>query len=426
MSELIEDKINELHSLLMDRPNEVLTIFNNFFGEDKVDMQGFPTVEQLKDRLRATCLSVYIPTQSFGTELPNDCRSYTLYTVNDELREIILNNICTPVMVRNIGDLAYKSGFILVHFPHVRIANEYDRFVDINHLYAKVRVSYNGSMCGCFTLNRSEYTYLHMINNYMHSHVSGIPMRDFTEFQSPCTGSGPINSTMSNLNREFDTDLWELFCLELSKYVQVESIEGTPYHRLESLGTNGRYAADSSFRVINTNSLCVAQSKEIIKDFIPYFLSQNKLRFNYANGSFSVGMSFIEYMLTISNEFISWYNKKYNDKSWEYTFIQLKDWEVIRVGIIADNKFYTCGISDDRRRYVEYNGNKMCTFKGKDVLINITDINAADEVHESILLDIKLALFILGKILRVINYKYGKPEQRDQEGNRISEKVRYI
>ena len=40
MNELIESKIEELYSLLMDKPNQVLAIFNDFFGEDKVDMQA--------------------------------------------------------------------------------------------------------------------------------------------------------------------------------------------------------------------------------------------------------------------------------------------------------------------------------------------------------------------------------------------------
>ena len=257
------------------------------------------------------------------------------------------------------------------------------------------------------------------------SHVSTIPTNDFTKFQTPCTGTGPINDTISNLSNEFDSDIWRLFCLELSKYVEVESIAGTPYHRLENLGTSNMGAGEDIFRVVNQlryeNSI-----KEMIKEFVSYFINQGKLKFNYANGSYSIGMSFTEYILVISNEFIDWYNKKYNNKELKYTFDTLKRSDVLKEGIIANNKIYYENSRRNVNSYAAYNGQRMCTFKGKDVLINIVDINEVKEDNKSIILNTNIALYILSKILRVINYRYGKAEQRDQEGNRISEKVRYF
>ena len=38
---LIEEKIEELYNSLMAKPLQVLGIFNEFFEEDKVDMQGY-------------------------------------------------------------------------------------------------------------------------------------------------------------------------------------------------------------------------------------------------------------------------------------------------------------------------------------------------------------------------------------------------
>ena len=257
------------------------------------------------------------------------------------------------------------------------------------------------------------------------SHVSDIPTSDFTKFQTPCTGTGPINDTISNLSNEFDSDIWRLFCLELSKYVEVESIAGTPYHRLENLGTSNMGAGENVFRVVNR--LGYEDSiKEIIKEFVPYFIKQGKLKFNYANGSYSIGMSFTEYILVISNEFIDWYNKKFNNKEWKYTFSTLKSSDVLKECIIANNKIYYESSLRNVNSYAAYNGQRMCTFKGKDVLINIVDINEVKEDNKSIILNTNIALYILSKILRVINYRYGKAEQRDQEGNRISEKVRYF
>ena len=426
MNELIESKIGELYSLLMDKPNQVLAIFNDFFGEDKVDMQGFMSVDELKSWLSVTPISAYTSREVLGMSMEdyNTYRSQPLTNLRGEVLDLVLNQLCSEI-VDTIGDIKFSSGFILVHFPHVRITNEYNRFVDINHLYAKVKVLHNGSMNGYFSLNRAEYTYLHISSGYMHSHVSTIPTSDFTKFQTPCTGTGPINDTISNLSNEFDSDIWRLFCLELSKYVEVESIAGTPYHRLENLGTSNMGAGENVFRVVN--QLRYEDSiKEIIKEFVPYFIKQGKLKFNYANGSYSIGMSFTEYILVISNEFIDWYNKKYNNKEWKYTFDTLKRSDVLKEGIIANNKIYYENSRRNVNSCAAYNGQRMCTFKGKDVLINIVDINEVKEDNKSIILNTNIALYILSKILRVINYRYGKAEQRDQEGNRISEKVRYF
>lgn len=428
MNELIENKIEELHSLLMDKPNQVLAIFNDFFGEDKVDMQGFMSVDKLKSWLDVTPISRYASRELLGMSR-EDYNTYGRQSLTDlrgEVLDLALSRLCSKWMVDSIGQEKFGSGFILVHFPHVRITNEYNRFVDINHLYAKVKVLHNGSMNGCFTLNRAEYTYLHISNEYMHSHVSSIPTSDFTQFQTPCTGTGPINDTMSNLSREFDSDIWRLFCLELSKYVEVESIAGTPYHRLESLGTSNMSAGEGVFRVVNYLDYYGDGIGEMIKDFVSYFIKQGKLKFNYANGSYSIGMSFTEYMLVISNEFIDWYNKKFNNKELKYTFDNLKRRSVLKEGIIANNKIYYENSRRNVNSYAAYNGKRMCTFKGADVLINIVDLNEVKEDNKSIILNTNIALYILSKILRVINYRYGKAEQRDQEGNRISEEVRYF
>ena len=428
MNELIESKIEELYSLLMDKPNQVLAIFNDFFGEDKVDMQGFMSADKFKSWLDVTPIYEYASRELLGMsrEDYDTYRGQSLTDLRGEVLDLVLNRLCSEQMVDIIGQNKFSSGFILVHFPHVRITNEYDRFVNINHLYAKVRILHNGSMDGYFALNRSEYTYLHISNGYMHSHVSSIPTGDFTQFQIPCVGTGPIRDTMFNLENEFDPAIWRLFCLELSKYVGVESIEGGPYHKLENLGTSNMSAGEGVFKVVNYLNYYGSGMEEMIKDFVSYFIKQGKLKFNYANGSYSIGMSFTEYMLVISNEFIDWYNKKFNNKELGYTFNILKMNYVLKECIIANNRIYYKNSSRNVNSYAAYNGKRMCTFKGADVLINIVDLNEVKEDNKSIILNTNIALYILSRVLRVINYRYGKAEQRDQEGNRISEEVRYF
>lgn len=413
----------------MDKPLKVLDIFNDFFGEDRVDMQGFPSAYEFKVWLDIASISEYMSRVALNMN-QEDYIIYggkTLTELDDKTLDRVMEILCSNNnVVESIRAKKFNQGFILVHFPHVRVTNEHDKYVDINHLYAKVVVNSNGSGNGYFTLNRAEYTYLHISNGYMHSHVASIPTSNFTNFQSPCTGSGPINDTLASLAREFDEDLWRLFCLELDKYVQVESIAGTPYHRLEQLGTANMSSTDNTFRALNVLGRRGHLDKNIVKSFTEHLIRDRKLKFNYKSGSYSIGMTFVEFMVLISNEFISWYNQKFNEGVYIYTLDNLLRSKVIRKGVIAGDKIYYDSNSRNLDTYRSFIGKKMCTFKGKDVLINITEINEVANNNKSNLLNSEIALYILTRILNVVNYRYGKSEQRDQEGNRISEKVRYF
>lgn len=429
MNELIEKKVSELYNLLMEKPRRILEIFNDFFGESRVDMQGFMSIDELKQSLSNKDISKYVSKDILDISL-EEWDTYKLCTIinlKEEILDRVLEVLCSNQIVTNVGNNLFKPGFILVHFPSVRITNEYDKYVDINHLYAKININYNGSGNGCFGLNRAEYSVLHISSDYMHSHVNRIPIYNFTVFQTPCTGRGPINSTLTSLAREYSEDLWRLFCLELDKYVQVESIEGVPYHRLENLGTSLMTVYDNAYKVTNdllpTGGIFTPAKA---KEFTKYFINSKKLKFNYKHNSYSIGMPFNEFIVLISNEFINWYNAEFNRKVYTHTLENLLRSNVLNKGIISDNKVYFKNSSINIASYTNYVGKKICTFKGKDIRVVITDIEVFDERNMSYLLNPKIALYLLTRILNVVNYRYGKSEQRDSKGNIISEKVRYI
>ena len=155
------------------------------------------------------------------------------------------------------------------------------------------------------------------------SHIGSIPTNDFRCFQYPCTGSGPINGTISTLNRNYDEDMWNMFCLELSKYVTVESIAGHPYHYLEKLGTNNMENGVDRF---------ITSDK--FNELVRHFINSKKLKFNYVNGSYSIGMSFIEFIVLISNEFIKWYNDQFNKEELTAKFANLKRHGILKECVI--------------------------------------------------------------------------------------------
>ena len=187
----------KLHKELMEKPLKVYEIFKDFFGENLVDLQGFPDL---------------IP------ESPA------------------------------LGESGY-SGYIIVRFPHVTVTNEHERSVDIREVYVKLKIDHTGSLIGKFQLSRAHFPMSHIRSNYAHSHIPGIPSLD-SPFLDPCLGSGPINNTINSLNVDFDEDLWNLFCLELQKYVGTESVSGVPYRYLEHIGVD-RFSSS-----VNTFNIC--------------------------------------------------------------------------------------------------------------------------------------------------------------------------
>lgn len=426
---LIEEKIEELYNSLMDKPLRVLGIFNDFFGEDKVDMQRYWSLDKFKSWMNIEPLSTYIPNGDIVGMSSNDWSMYNTGSITDLPKDWAEKaaNVLTSVAVKErIGSAKFNNIFILVHFPHVRVTNEHDKFVDINHLWAKVKVMYNGTMNGGFTLNRSEYTMLHISSRYMHSHVSSIPTNDFTKFQSPCTGSGPINGTISALNRDYDKDTWDMFCLELSKYVTVESIAGTPYRYLEKLGTdNMEMGIDRFITYLSPNYYKDALGSDELKEFVKGFINLKKLKFNYVNGSYSIGMSLIEFIVLISNEFIKWYNDQFNKGRLTARFTELKRENILKECIIDNGKIYYDRSRNNVNNCAQYIGKKVCVFKGKEIIVNITDIAEVRNENKSIILNTQTALYILATILKVLNYRYGR-SKATHESSQFGTEVRYL
>ena len=426
---LIEEKIEELYNSLMDKPLRVLGIFNDFFGENKVDMQGYWSLDKFKSWMNITPLSAYILNGSITGMSMDDWDVYRAFPITElpeSQVEKVANALTSATVREEVGSITFNRIFILVHFPHVRVTNEHDRFVDINHLWAKVKVMYNGTLNGGFTLNRSEYTLLHLRSNYLHSHINNIPKNDFTQFQNPCTGSGPINGTISALNRDYDEDMWNMFCLELSKYVTVESVTGVPYHHLEKLGTNDMATDVNRFiTYLSPKYYGSVFNFGKLKGFVRCFINSKKLKFNYVNDSYSIGMSLIEFIVLISNEFIKWYNDQFNKGELIAKFEDLKRWGVLRECIIDNGKIYYDNGRNNVNNYAQYIGKKVCVFKGREITVDITDIAEVRNENKSIILNTQTALYILTTILKVLNYRYGR-NKATHEDNQLGTEVRYL
>lgn len=372
-------KIESMYNILMEKPNLIYEVFKGFFGEEFVDIQGYPSLDEYTSSL-------------------------------ESLDESLILSRTSP-----LSDIMFNNIFILVRFPEVRVTNENDKYIDIWELYAQCPITYTGKSRGYFALNRSKYNMFQLLNNYMHSHISSIPLHNLTSFQSPCLGSGPIRDTLALLSadEDFDELRWQLFCLELSKYVEVESLDGGPYNRLEQLGEQTLTPGEVTWPMTPYSNVpeTIYLSAENIQDFTEWLISKRNLEFDY-NGSFGIAMSFIQWMVFISNEFIEWYNLRYSQSYISASYTQLLESETVKRGIIKNNRLYYDN-SRVGRSYSRYIGQKVCTFKGQDVLFSITDIEEPNN-NFSTFLNVAIAETIYKSIVQLVNYEYSNNSPETQ------------
>ena len=431
----IEEEIKKQYDEGVAKVHRVYDIFKDFYGEERVDLQGIKSLDDFKTKLNNTPLKDYLSTREIGYLSTGTSEDKLLHLTNKD-QSRILDMVNLPVRVW--GGRTEYNPYILVWFPSIRVTNEYDKYTDIKDLYAKVPIAYDGSLINKFALNRATYTLLHIASGYMHSHVSNIPTGGFSYFQNPCTGSGPINDTMGSLVSGFDEDLWNLFCLELAKYVTVESIAGVPYHKLEDLGASNMRRIDSTHYEIksilptNWQSLHsrngTLATPGLFKEFMLYAIASNKITYGHSEGSYRIGMPYFKFAVTLSNLFIEWYNKKYNEfaKS-EHPLPSLEDLrraETIISCKVVNNKFYSDFDIRGLDRYRRYIGNYMCTFKGRDVKINISDLDEAPKDYSNIL-NPSLIGFFAWRLIETINFEYGNKDSNNASGQ-ITKGRRYL
>lgn len=338
----------------------------------------------------------------------------------------IVHNIFNEFFGEENVDLQGQT--MLIHFPEVKVTNEHDRSVDITHLWVKVKLSLDGTIDGYFQMMRSELTLEQFESGYSHSHIHAVNTGNFHRWSDPCLGNGPIRNTIASLSTQFSEEMWNLFCLELSKYVTVESLTGVPYMYLERIGTSYNTTTQEirfPFEHIN-DAVCSAEIEQFIAAFIPAILSKRPFGFNYANGSYGIAMSERDLFITLSNLFIEWYNSlpAAQQTSREELFAR----GVLLKGKCIGNKLYYI-FDNNTNAVANYNrliGRSLFRFKNRTITFNITNIvsTVEDDPNMSIFLSETMVTVIIDRILRTINNKYGQPST--EEGTFSGEAHRYL
>lgn len=420
-TENLEQDVNNLldilHNKLTKNRSEVYSILIDHFGEDRVDLQV--SKEEEIDYILCTDVPTLLRCANIQID-ENFCYSGPLKDLELKDQKHILNIISDSTNFDR-----YFMDFwptVLIHYPETKVTNEYEDSTTIYDSYIKFNINRFGRLRDSFTMARTTYTREQFDSNYMHSHANGIHMSDDgIEFSHCCLGTGPIATTVNNLNGDFDLDIWRLFCVELDRYIETESISGGPYNRIYYIGNNASYRELPSAFVFRTtlshyninpvlrreNSL---QIKEDIKHFIKYVIESKKIKFRYVQCAYDIGMSFKDLVLTMSNLYIDWINKN-NGVQFNVNKDDLINKGVLIRGIIKNNKFYKT--NDNRVSQITSTEKSGLIFKGKEVPFKI--IGDTGESNVILILNTAFIMKIVNILLNILNYRYEESESTPSE-----------
>ena len=372
----IKEQIRNKYYTPTESINTVYDIFKDFFNEVRVDLQ-----------------------------VNKEFKNYLEYLLEardeDNLNEIFnydLNSTLNIVKFKRIY-IEIPPFFIFVHFPDVTITNEHNDSINIKDLYARIPIYWNGTLNRRFEMIVTTYTRTLFNAGYCHSHLHHL-YGNKPIFDTPCLGTGPLVETCNVLTSNFTEDNWRLFCVELSRYVTVESLLGTPYFRMTDISDK------RSNKLINIHKVSnyIWDHKELLIETIHNLVSKKLLNFKYVNGEYNFANSEAELIRIISNEFIAIYNDKFNKKEVNETLLQLANRSfVIKVKYYNNNYYYIGRITNKIPSDAV-----LFTFKGKDIKTVITD--DITDIKETFILNPDKISYIATKLLEFININYGKEQ----------------
>ena len=419
MLDTVRDKLREIYDRLNGKHNTILELFIDQFGEPFVD-SDIKTFDELVEFLNSKTLGTFID----GYEGRNEYGHYSIdrqdYDTNgrgkpflEYIPDLGILDYITPSIKHFLGLESDSLKTIMVYFPNVRVTNEYDKFIDIQDLYASVKIKSDGRLREYFRLARTTYPYKQFKAGYAHSHMMRVDSGNAGQWSYPCTGTGPINATMDTIKASYNEQFWGLFTFELAKYVTVESIAGTPYIRLEEVGKGDVDESMSNFNSQGKNILS-GSIKHLINAFTQYYAEKHKFRFQFVNGQYQIGESSVSMIVNLSNEFIAFLNDYRCRVANVPTLQQLKNTYVLQNYVVANGRIYQ--ISNNGRDIsaaTSANGRDLFRFKGEMVKLKILVDGNTVENH-SLLLAKNYCEAIITNVLSIINYQYGKRQNQSQ------------
>lgn len=286
---------------------------------------------------------------------------------------------------------------IIIRIPKETVTNELGLSTVIYDLFVKISFTRSGRMVWGISYKKSTFTEAQLFSKYIHSHCPRLCYDNTEAWNGVCTGSGPINNSMHLLGDEnTPLQVYYGFISELRQIIRVESIEGGPYIRMESIMSPHTpvksVVAKSAKGLFNIRNSNPKHLKALLKSYI----LSNYMKFGFINKKFCLGTTFVEWLI----EFTEY------AKAWgEANNVPIIDTSVI----LKDNKLYVPdpNISQAELKRTENLINKpVITFRETEYKIRIIDDSSSKQVRK--LIAPEIGATILNSILNTLNNWYGK------------------
>lgn len=235
--------------------------------------------------------------RSFSYDLIKRC----MKTVLDDIL-----NVLEKEMDPSDGCLA-----VVTYFPKKTISNENDLSMELTDIYVKTKFRLSGKFNSMF-LCRTTLTENEFLSNYQHSHCNS---HNF-EYGTLCLGAGPLSFTTSKLKTINVTDenlykvFLNLYCFELDKYLEVESITGGPYHYISDvLNYGNEFVADNGIDELSEIKYIYSRNvinESLLKEFFSNYsevLVENLLNMVvvFNNNYITIKNSIIDFISIVDN-----------------------------------------------------------------------------------------------------------------------------
>lgn len=400
--------------------NEVIDLLRDYFTEELTDVTYINSNIDLLNLFIGTPLIDMAPSVVRGTDyryetmqvlnrLGNNLSNQAKQVLEDVVKEVVAEPTTFLDNLISLNNTAY----LYIRFPKVTVTNEDDKSVDIDELYVLVPINGDGTLRREFSMVRSSYPIIQWLSGYSHSHLPSLNTKSVPHFAYPCLGNGPLRPTQDNLRHKFNIDMWGLFAFELEKYVTQESLLGGPYIKLESIGKSSEA---TEIKLCYRDELHFLCDNIDFRDFLISYCSHTNLNVSYKEGQYDLGITDVNFVISLSDYFIKWYNNKVAEGVYYTTLINLIDNNILNKVIIDGNKVYSNAIirNIDSIQSLEgthltrsSNSDEDFIFKGKPVKLHIDGNLNIKSKNYTLLLNTGICSYMLTKILEVINNKYG-------------------
>lgn len=381
-----------------DKINEILQIFTDCYGEDRVDIQLNISLEDFSLCLYSTPYASLI--RGGCNDRLQDCSKNVIKGLITKYKEDKSTYIDKFIGINGI------SVYILVYFPKITVTNEYDESIDIEEVYIRVPINTCGKMISSFEIIRTKYSYDQYTSGYMHSHAYSGINKTSEDWRSMCLGTGPLVTTTHTLKNSYDLDIWRLFCIELDEYLKVESVAGVPYIRMNRVGDNSHlsvYIVGCNEYYCNDIQYKITCFSYFFKDFLKFFiwkLCNREDYFAFRDNNICLAISNEQFAIITSKYFIEYCNYRKLDVDLN---IIISDYMVLAQRDVSGVLRYNTQTNLSNHNNASSSSMKVLTFKGQDKYVNI-DVRMNTNNKEIYLLKPVIVSQILNYVLKIVNY----------------------